>query len=119
MRSGLVQSRREFAFDSEQEDRPAFLSSVLQLYYTGTTDPPREIYVPIDPADKELLEKWLSAERPSVRILVPRRGVKARFLELVRKNAKLAFDSRFRSPYTYGVEVLEALQEALGLSDTP
>ncbi|HZI94133.1 MAG TPA: excinuclease ABC subunit UvrC [Patescibacteria group bacterium] len=119
MRAGLVQSRREFTFDAVQEEDPAFLASVLQLYYAGATDPPREIYVPFEPADRELLEKWLSTQRPSVRIVVPRRGVKARFLELVRKNARLAFDSRFRSPYTYGVEVLEALQEQLGLPDTP
>lgn len=119
MRRGLVQSRREFTFESVQEEDAAFLSSVLQLYYAGGADVPEEIYVPFEPAEKDLLERWLSAQRRSARIRVPRRGVKARFLDLVRKNAKLAFESRFRSPHTYGVEVLEALQETLGIPETP
>jgi len=122
MRGGLVQSRREFTFESVQEEDAAFLASVLQLYYAGGADVPPQIYVPFAPADKVLLETWLSglrAPRGGACILVPRRGVKARFLELVRKNAKLAFESRFRSPHTYGVEVLESLQEALGLPETP
>jgi len=119
MRGGLVQSRREFTFESVHEDDAAFLSSVLQLYYAGGADVPGQIYVPVEPADKELLETWLSDQRARVRIVVPHRGVRAKFLELVRKNAKLAFESRFRSPHTYGVEVLEALQETLGLPETP
>ncbi|HKY32374.1 MAG TPA: excinuclease ABC subunit UvrC [Candidatus Polarisedimenticolia bacterium] len=115
MRRGLVQSRREFTFESVQEEDASFLSSVLQLYYADAPDPPEEVYVPVEPADRELIEAWLG----KARVRVPRRGVKARFLELVRKNARLAFDSRFRSPHQYGVEVLEALQGALDLPEVP
>ena len=115
MRRGLVQSRREFTLEAALEEEPALLSSLLQLYYADASDVPAEIYVPIAPADKDLIERWLAPAR----ILVPRRGVKARFLELVRKNARLAFESRFHSPHTYGVEVLEELQKVLGLAEVP
>jgi excinuclease ABC subunit C len=123
MRRGLVQSRREFTFETVEEDDGAFLAAVLQLYYAQGADIPEEIYVPVEPAGRDLLEDWLTRERGGsgrrAAIKIPRRGVKARFLDLVGKNAKLAFESRFRSPYTYGVELLEALQEALGLPETP
>ncbi len=120
MRNGLVQARREFTFEAVQEEAPAFLTTILQLYYAEGIDLPEEIYVPVEPSEKALLEEWLSSRgsRP-VSIKVPRRGVKARFLDLVRKNAELAYESRFPSPHTFGVEILEELQEALGLPETP
>ncbi len=119
MRSGLVQSRREFTFEAVQEDDAALLSEVLQRYYADRSDLPAEIYVPFGPAEQELLEQWFSRPGAPVAFKVPRRGVKARFLDLVRKNAQLAFESRFRSEHSYGVEMLEALQQALGLPETP
>lgn len=120
MRRGLVQSRREFTFESLDEETGAFFASVLQRYYADGSDLPQEVFVPVAPVDEDLIERWLtSLAGRKVRIVVPRRGVKARFLELVGKNARLAYESRFRSPHTYGVEILEALQEALGLPETP
>jgi excinuclease ABC subunit C len=54
-----------------------------------------------------------------VRIKVPSRGVKKRLLDLVARNAALAFEARFRSAHTHGVEVLESLARALGLEEPP
>ncbi|MGH9868240.1 MAG: excinuclease ABC subunit UvrC [Candidatus Polarisedimenticolia bacterium] len=115
MRRGLVQSRREFTFESATEDDATFLSTVMQLYYSDVRDLPETILVPVEPAERELLERWLGR----VKFQVPRRGVKAKFLDLVRRNAKLAFESRFHAEHTHGVEVLEALQKALELPELP
>ncbi len=115
VRRGLVVSRREFSFEAAGEDGAAFLSQILQRYYADAADRPVEICVPFEPADVDLLEAWLAPAR----IIVPRRGKRARFMRLVWRNARLAFESRFRSPHTYGVEVLEALQQALDLPETP
>ncbi len=87
---------------------------------TRTPGPPPEIYLPQLPDDAELLGRWLSARRGGrVRLVVPSRGVKRRFLEIVRKNAVVAFDSCFRTPHTHGVAVLDALADALGLETPP
>ncbi|MFQ5700920.1 MAG: excinuclease ABC subunit UvrC [Acidobacteriota bacterium] len=115
MRRGLVQARREFTFEAVEEEETLFLSELLQLYYAGRDDVPREIYVPVEPADKDLIESWLAPAR----IHLPRRGGKAKFLDLVLKNARLAFESRFRSQGSYGLQTLESLQETLGLRETP
>jgi excinuclease ABC subunit C len=37
----------------------------------------------------------------------------------VGKNARLSFEAMFRAPHTHGVEILEGLQEALGLDEPP
>lgn len=119
MRQGKVSARREFAFEEVDPDLPAFYASVLAQWYADA-EPPREIYLPVLPAEAPLLEDWLSGRRGGrVALKVPARGVKKRFLDLVAKNAALAFESRFRAAHTHGVEALEALAEALGLDEPP
>ncbi len=119
MRQGKVSARREFAFEEVDPDLPAFYASVLAQWYADA-EPPREIYLPVLPAEAPLLEDWLSERRGGrVALKVPARGVKKRFLDLVAKNAALAFESRFRAAHTHGVEALEALAEVLGLDEPP
>ena len=119
MRAGKVSARREFTFDDLDFDPAAFYAQVLlQLY--GEAVPPPEIELAGLPADAPLLEAWLS-ERAGrkVALHVPERGTKRRFLAMVEKNASLAFEARFRARHSHGVEVLEALAEAIGLTEAP
>jgi excinuclease ABC subunit C len=119
MREGKVQARREFHFRDVDDNLASFYSSVLTQYY-AEAEPPPDIYLPESPEQTPLLEAWLSGRRGGrVHLHVPARGVKSRFLELVRKNAALAFDNRFRAPHAHGVEVLEALADALQLDEPP
>ena len=91
MRHGRIQSRREFSMDDTEFDAGPFYAAVLTQYYQATT-PPAEIYLPAQPDQAELLGRWLGDRRGGrVRLRVPQRGVKRRFLEVVRKNAELAF----------------------------
>ncbi len=81
---------------------------------------PREIHVPIDFADRELLEKVLSERRGRrVHILAPQRGEKRDMIDLVEKNAKLAFEQRFRVLKPDMKRVLEEMQETLELPRFP
>jgi len=119
MRAGKVQGRREFAFDPVEPDPGAFYAAILAQYYLDA-DPPPEVYVDALPDDAAMIEDWLSSRRGGrVRVKVPRRGVKARFLDLVRRNAALAFEGRFRAAHSHGVEAADELGEALGLDDPP
>ena len=119
MRGGKIQGRREFLFDDLEFEPRGFYAAALTQYYADA-DPPPEIYLPALPEDAALVERWLAGRRGSrVRLRVPQRGVKRRFLDLVASNAELAFDSRFRARHTHGVEALEQLADALGLDETP
>ncbi len=68
MREGHIVGRREFFWEDLPEDDfdPAsFLSDVLAQYYSSDYVP-KEIHVPVDFEDRELLEKALiHAKRPA------------------------------------------------------
>src|ERR671939_939048 len=116
MREGKIVGRREFYWEDLPEDdfdASAFLSDVMTQYYS-TDYVPREIHVPVDFEDRELLEKALTERRGRrVRILDPKRGEKRDLIDLVEKNAKLAFEQRFRVLKPDMERVLEELQEIL------
>jgi excinuclease ABC subunit C len=122
MREGKIVGRREFYWEDLSEDDfnpSAFLSDVLTQYYS-TDYVPLEIHVPVDFEDRELLEKALTERRGRrVRILDPQRGKKRELVELVEKNAKLAFEQRFRVLKPDMERVLEELQEILELPRFP
>ena len=122
MREGKVVGRREFFWEDlpeEDFDASAFLSEVLAQYYS-TDYVPREIHVPVDFSDREVLEKALSERRGRrVRILDPKRGEKRDLIDLVEKNAKLAFEQRFRVLKPDMERVLEEMQEVLELKRFP
>src|SRR5689334_16474911 len=122
MREGDIVGRREFFWEDLPEDdfNPAeFLSDVLSQYYASDYVP-REIYVPVDFTDRELLEKALSKRKGRrVKIFDPQRGEKRDMIDLVDKNAKLAFEQRFRILKPDMKRVLEELQETLELPHFP
>jgi excinuclease ABC subunit C len=81
---------------------------------------PREIHVPIDFVDRDLLERALSERKGRrVHILAPQRGEKRDMIDLVEKNAKLAFEQRFRVLKPDMKRVLEEMQETLELPRFP
>ncbi len=64
-----------------------------------------------------MLAEFLAARRGrKVTLTVPRRGTRARVLELARDNAREAFRLRFRHPRQEGDRLAGALAEALGLA---
>ena len=70
--------------------------------------------------DRELLEQWLSARTGTlVHIHVPQRGEKLRLLELVVRNARLAFELEWKHPRKQSQEILRALRDLLDLEVEP
>jgi excinuclease ABC subunit C len=120
MREGQVQARREFSFEGIREDDAGFLAAALARYYEQAADVPALICVPLEPASRDVLETWLSQKKEArVAIAVPKRGDRRAFLETAQKNARISFEAMFRAPHTHGVEILEGLQDALGLDEPP
>jgi excinuclease ABC subunit C len=120
VREGKVVGREGYLVHRVAEPE-RFLASAIQQYYAdGQRYVPREILVPSEIPDCRLLEEWLSARRGSqVRIRVPQRGEKVRLLEMVMRNARLAFDLEWRHPRTQSQEILRGLQDLLQLEVEP
>jgi excinuclease ABC subunit C len=122
MREGKIVGRREFFWEDLPEDEfdpGQFLGGILSQYYT-TDYVPLRIHVPVDFPDRPVLEAALRKRRGrKVRILDPQRGKKRDLVELVEKNAKLAFEQRFRVLKPDLERVLEEIQEVLELPRLP
>ncbi|MBS1790089.1 MAG: excinuclease ABC subunit UvrC [Acidobacteria bacterium] len=123
MREGKIIGRREFYWEDiplEGFNPSEFLGEVLAQYYTIGNYIPLEIHVPVDWADRELLEQALTEKRGRrVRILDPQRGQKREMIDLVEKNAKIGFDQRFRVIKPDWGKTLCDLQELLSLPAVP
>jgi excinuclease ABC subunit C len=122
MREGHIVGRREFFWEdlaADEFDPASFLSEVLAQYYS-TDYVPKEIHVPVDFEDRELLEKALTKSRGRrVKIVYSQRGEKRDLIDLAERNAKLAFEQRFRVLKPDMKLVLEELQETLELPRFP
>ena len=123
VRRGRVTGRKGFIVDKVEDLEPDQLVATFleQLYADG--DVPREVLVPIEPGNSELLQRWLSALRGArVKIRIPQRGEKRRLLETVTENAHQAF-ARHRlkraSDLTARTRQLQELQGWIGMEDPP
>ena len=103
-----------------------FLSTLLTQLYLGQPYVPRNIYVPVEFEDREMLEELLSEQLAAkggratrVNVLIPQRGDKRSLLDLAGNNAKQSYDQRFRVMKPNAKAIQEALQDALGLAELP
>ncbi len=107
------------------EKTPSFspgplFSALMKQLYIDQQYVPRDILAPVDFEDRSELEELLSEKRGSkVEILVPQRGEKRSLIDLAAQNAKQSFDQRFRVMKPQAKAVQAALQDALGLPDSP
>ncbi len=126
LRGGKIVGKREFYWEDLDFFQPSqFLGAALQQYYLTAGFIPRQIYLPVEIEDQELLSQWLSQKLSEygkgrrVRIVVPQKGKKHDLLLLVERNAKIAFETRFKLLRSNKQEVLEKLQKELDLAESP
>ncbi len=117
---------RELPGSSVEFDPARFFSQFLGQLYIGQPYVPRNIYVPVEFEDREMLEEVLSDQlsdknvRPTrVHILVPQRGDKRSLIDLASNNAKQLYDQRFRVMKPNAKAIQEALQDVLALPEAP
>jgi excinuclease ABC subunit C len=125
VRRGRVVGHRGFVAEKVEDLSAAdFVSLVVsQVYGAVGAEVPRRVLVPEEPADRELLESWLTTTRGGpVDIAVPKRGAKRALQEMVARTAsedlarhrlRRATDHNARS------KALTELQLALGLQEAP
>jgi excinuclease ABC subunit C len=129
MRGGRVLDRREFfwedlpptlAGESGEFHPGEFFSALLKQVYIDQQYVPREIFVPVDFEDRQLLEELLGENcGHKVQINIPQRGEKRSLIDLAGQNAKQSFDQRFRVMKPATKIIQESLQDALTLPELP
>lgn len=91
IRDGKLIGRDHFYVKIGTEDTKAqILPTFLKQFYSGTPFIPREIMLPQEIEEQEVLADWLGEKRGSkVYIRVPQKGMKEKLVELAQKNAKM------------------------------
>ena len=89
VREGRLLGREiHFLQNVEDESDAALTAALVSAHYLRRQDLPRELLVPEDFPDRELVEEHLAARRAApFSVLVPQRGRKRRLIELAASNA--------------------------------
>ncbi len=98
VRGGLLIGRKDFFWpqssDSSDEE---LVCAAIEQFYNKDGQPPKELLVPVDLPDSELLSRWLSEKRgDGVRVLAPGRGAKHQLVLLAEENATAAVADHLR-----------------------
>jgi excinuclease ABC subunit C len=119
IRRGRLIGRETFTFESATETAGGLLSAVLKQFYLGARDIPREILLSHPVEDAPLIEAWLASRaNRRVELLVPRRGRKARLIQMALTNAQEALALSLRSSQSRE-QALKELQAVLDLLAPP
>ena len=121
MRGGRVVNKKELFWEDQANfDQSEFLGALLKQYYLDAPFIPVEIHVPVVFEDQLVLAERLSEKKGrKVEIRTPVRGAKREMMELLRRNAKLTFDQRFRSAVPSASTIAREVEETLELEKTP
>ena len=123
VRRGRVTGRKGYVVDKVEDLAPdELMSKFLERVYADA-DVPRQVLVPVEPNERELIERWLCQLRGSkVSIRMPQRGEKRALLETVGENAREAF-ARHRlkraGDFAARTRQLNELQRYLGMDESP
>jgi len=120
IRSGKLVGQNHFLLDGvADEGTEDSLEGFIKRYYRDAAYVPKEILVSREPAEKPILEDWLSLKRGSkVRLVYPKRGEKRRIVEMAVMNAALAAAQK-QDDEARNLANVEDLRESLGLEQTP
>ncbi|HSC56737.1 MAG TPA: excinuclease ABC subunit UvrC, partial [Nitrospira sp.] len=120
VRGGLLIGRKDFFWpQSADATDEELVRSAVEQFYNKEGQPPRELLIPVDIQDADLLARWLSGKRgETVRVLAPERGTKHQLLLLAEENAAAALDDHVRNE-ELDRQASEDLQRLLRLKTAP
>jgi len=119
VRAGKLVGRRAFSQKDQELPDTTVIAEYLQQYYATGTFIPDEVVVGVELEDGELLAEWLGTARGKrVKIVEPRRGVRAKLVELADRNAAASAHSR-RGKNADADELLRKVAKRLDLPRPP
>jgi excinuclease ABC subunit C len=120
VRGGLLIGRKDFFWlESADATDEELVRSAVEQFYNKEGQPPRELLIPVDIPDADLLARWLSDKRgESVRVLAPERGTKHQLVLLAEENAAAALADHLRNE-ELDRQAGEELQRVLRLETAP
>jgi excinuclease ABC subunit C len=119
VRGGKLNGRRTFAQKDQELPDAAVIAEHVQQYYATGTFVPDEVVVGVELEEAETLAEWLSSARGrKVKLVEPRRGIRARLVELADRNAAASATSR-RNKDADADAMLQKVADRLSLQRPP
>ena len=91
VREGILIARQHFYLSTSQNDPDGeILTSFLKQYYLNSAFVPKQVVLPVNTEDREIIGAWLSSKKEGkVELILPQRGDKLKIMEMATSNAKL------------------------------
>ena len=120
VREGKIIGREHFYMKNTEETSDAeIVKSFIEQFYAGTPFIPKEIIVPEELEEQELLESWLTMKgERAVHITVPKKGKKEKLVELAEKNAQIVLNQdieKIRREEARTLGAVKEIEELLGM----
>ncbi|MBT3319589.1 MAG: excinuclease ABC subunit UvrC [Clostridia bacterium] len=119
VRKGELNHTERFFIKCAGESKQNVLAHLIKQYYSTVSGIAKQIYVNVQPAEHDLIEKWLMQKRGSkVIIHVPEKGANRKLTDMALGNAKEALTRRLmriKRDYDATIGALSELQQALGM----
>lgn len=119
IRSGILIGTRHFSFIETMSTVSEMVGAFIRQYYEKAPFIPKEVLVPILPDDVYLLEELLSEIKgQKVNIRVPKRGEKARLVQMASHNAENSF-RELKASNAKDMDMLDRLRQKLKMDHIP
>lgn len=120
VREGKLLGREHHHMNVDKTEEPSnLLNAFIKQFYSGTPYLPKEIIVPNELFDQQVIEEYLSSRRGSnVKIIIPQKGDKHKLLKLAEDNAKLVLEQdmeRIKRQEKRTVGATKEIAEILGI----
>jgi excinuclease ABC subunit C len=120
IRGGKLIGQRQFFLDGSSEAAPTeAVGEFVKQYYADAPEVPREVLLPVEIAERQIVEQWLRQKKgKAVTLNVPQGGEKLRLVEMAATNAEEAlstFTEELAAREEWAEKAMTELQEALGL----
>ncbi len=121
VREGRLIGRDHFHLAVAIGDTPVqVLTEFVKQFYSGTPFVPRELFLPFDIEERELIEGWLgSRQGQKVTLRVPKKGEKHKLVELAERNARMILGQnkeKMKREAMRTTGAVKEITELLGLS---
>lgn len=119
IREGLISGSRTFFLDDPMGEDAVILGQVLNQFYDLDSYLPKEVLLPLEPEDMELLAEKLSDLRGTkVQMLVPQRGDKLQLVAMATANSDQMFAEKEKQRLSWE-SLAKAMQQKLHLDRAP
>jgi len=116
---GFLKGSRHFSFEETMSTDEEAIGTFIRQYYEKTVSLPKELLVSVNLQDARLIEDWFKAVKgQTVKILSPKRGEKAKLLEMAIHNAENELKGLIAAR-SAEMDLLARLQKKLQLSRLP